>query len=115
MRPPGGFTTDMFNWASDIDIYRIWAELLTTGHVSKRDHLRKYYCCYASRRSHLSYGLSHDALLEKYGSHIVQIERVPHAFQSALGETAYIFRSPDLEDIREIQQDIHALKDQKVF
>ena len=28
MRPPGGFTTDMFNYACNIDIYRIWAGLL---------------------------------------------------------------------------------------
>ncbi len=26
MRPPGGYTTDMFNYACDIDIYRTWAD-----------------------------------------------------------------------------------------
>ncbi len=31
MRPPGGFTTDMFNYACDIDIYRVWAQLLVHG------------------------------------------------------------------------------------
>jgi hypothetical protein len=31
MRPPGGFTTDMFNYACDIDIYRIWAQVMVEG------------------------------------------------------------------------------------
>jgi len=28
MRPPGGMTTDMFNYANDIDIYREWAHVV---------------------------------------------------------------------------------------
>ncbi len=28
MRPPGGLTTDMFNYACDIDIYNAWASLI---------------------------------------------------------------------------------------
>ena len=28
LRPPGGFTTDMMNYAGDIDIYREWANIL---------------------------------------------------------------------------------------
>ena len=30
MRPPGGMTTDMFNFANDIDIYKEWAFVLST-------------------------------------------------------------------------------------
>ena len=28
LRPPGGLTTDMFNYANDIDIYREWARVV---------------------------------------------------------------------------------------
>ena len=28
MRPPGGLTTDMFNYACDIDIYNAWASII---------------------------------------------------------------------------------------
>ena len=31
MRPPGGYTTDMFNYGADIDVYRAWAQLLVQG------------------------------------------------------------------------------------
>ena len=29
IRPPGGFTTDMMNYSADIDMYRLWARMLT--------------------------------------------------------------------------------------
>ena len=31
MRPPGGFTTDMFNFACDIDVYNLWAQVMMHG------------------------------------------------------------------------------------
>ena len=101
MRPPGGYTTDMFNYASDIDIYRIWAELLVTGHAQVPAE-RKYHCCYASRKNSLRYRHSHEQIITRYGSFIVQVASVPGIFSSALGDIGYIFRSPRVDDIHEI-------------
>lgn len=101
MRPPGGFTTDMFNYACDIDIYRLWAELLVTGRLQV-DYERKYHCCYASRKSRYTYRHSHEQIMDRFGRFIVQVASVPGVFSSALGEIGYIFRSPALEDIQTI-------------
>lgn len=106
MRPPGGFTTDMFNYACDIDIYRIWAELLVHGRTEV-DFERKYHCCYASRKNGLPYLHSHDDILARYGGHMCQVDRVPGVFASALGDMGYIFRSADFEQLREIIGFIH--------
>ncbi len=106
MRPPGGFTTDMFNYAADIDIYRAWAELV----VHQRGGLayeRRYHCCYASRkRSHL-YAYSHNDILSRYGHLILQVESVPGVFSSALGDVGYIFRSASLDQVMEVVRFIH--------
>jgi hypothetical protein len=101
MRPPGGYTTDMFNYACDIDIYRIWAELLVTGRM-QTPYERKYHCCYASRKNSHRYRYSHEQIVEKYGRFIVQVASVPGIFSSALGDIGYIFRSPELEEIQSI-------------
>lgn len=106
MRPPGGFTTDMFNYACDIDIYRIWAELLVHGRTEV-DFARKYHCCYASRKNGLPYFYSHDEILARYGGCMCQVDRVPGVFASALGDMGYIFRSADFEQLREIIGFIH--------
>lgn len=101
MRPPGGYSTDMFNYACDIDIYRIWAELLVTGHCLNPIE-RKYHCCYASRKNDHCYRHSHQHILAKYSPFIVQVVHVPGVFSSALGDIGYIFRSPDIADIQAI-------------
>ncbi len=106
MRPPGGFTTDMFNFACDIDIYRIWAELLVHNKTAV-DYKREYHCCYASRKHHHRYVHTHEDILTRYGSFMVQIESVPGVFSSALGDIGYIFRSKNLDEIFEIVQFIH--------
>jgi hypothetical protein len=107
MRPPGGFTTDMFNYACDIDIYRVWAELLVHGRTELA-YTRKHHCCYASRKNNLPYRHGHEAIMNRYGGFMVQVARVPGVFSSALGDIGYIFRSAKLDDILEIVHFIHA-------
>ena len=106
MRPPGGFTTDMFNYACDIDIYRAWSDLLVHN---RRDlnYKRNYHCCYASRKYNQRYAHSHEDILARYGAFIVQIESVPGVFSSALGDIGYIFRSKNLDDMLKIVRFIH--------
>jgi len=111
MRPPGGYTTDMFNYACDIDIYRIWAELLVHDRAAV-NYTRNYHCCYASRKSSLRYTHSHEDILARYGSFMVQIESVPGVFSSALGDIGYIFRSKSLDEIMEVVRFIHQTEDQ---
>jgi len=109
MRPPGGFTTDMFNYACDIDIYRIWAELLVHRRTDI-NYARDYHCCYASRKHNQGYAYSHEDILSHYGAFMVQIESVPGVFSGALGDIGYIFRSKSLDEILEIVRFIHKLK-----
>ncbi len=107
MRPPGGFTTDMFNYAADIDIYRAWAELLV-HHRNDLAYARKYHCCYASRKRRHAYVHSHEEILSRYGHLMLQVESVPGVFSGALGDVGYIFRAPGLEQIMEVVRHIHA-------
>ena len=106
MRPPGGYTTDMFNYACDIDIYRTWADLLVHNRTDL-SYKRSYHCCYASRKHHHRYANRHEDILSHYGAVMVQIESVPGVFSSALGDIGYIFRSESLAVILEIVEFIH--------
>ena len=109
MRPPGGYTTDMFNYANDIDIYRAWAELL----VQRGNPLiyeRRYHCCYASRKNRHRYRHTHDEIMSRYGVVMQAVVQVPGVFSSALGDIGYIFRSPKMEEVKTVVEFIHALK-----
>jgi biotin carboxylase len=108
MRPPGGYTTDMFNYACNIDIYRVWAELLVHNRTAL-DYKREYHCCYASRKHTLRYAYSHEDILSRYSPFMVQVQSVPGVFSSALGDIGYIFRSKNLEELMEIVRCIHKM------
>jgi biotin carboxylase len=108
MRPPGGYTTDMFNYANDIDVYTLWAEVIN-GRTAPLQYDRKHHCCYASRKSRFSYVHSHETILERYGSSILAVQSVPGVFSRALGDIGYIFRAEHEQDILQIASFIHEL------
>jgi biotin carboxylase len=108
MRPPGGMTTDMFNFANDIDVYREWANIIVFNRFTA-EYSRKYHCCYISRKFNRSFAHSHEEILEAFGPKIVHHEQISGIFSPALGEYGYLARSPDLEEIFAIVEYIHKL------
>lgn len=102
MRPPGGLTTDMFNYACDIDIYHAWACVLVGREFPYPDHSQKYYCCYASRKDNRPFAHNDREIFEKYGDYLCQAGAMSGVFSMALGNQGFIFRSPDFEKIVEI-------------
>ena len=109
MRPPGGYTTDMFNYANDIDIYSTWAELLAHGR-SALEYKRLYHCCYASRKHRQNYQHGHEDIMDRFSHLMVEVVQVPGVFSRALGDIGYIFRSPDEREILEVIDFIQTLK-----
>lgn len=101
MRPPGGYTTDMFNWACDIDIYSLWAELLVNG-KNRFAYQRAYHCCYAGRRHEHRYRHGHGAVVERCGGALMNVVNVPGVFSSALGDVGYVFRCPGQKEMMEM-------------
>jgi len=101
MRPPGGYTTDMFNYASDIDVYDLWANVVN-GRTVPLEYERKYHCCYVSRKNRINYIHSHEAIIARYGSCILEVKSVPGVFSTALGDIGYIFRTEHQPEIIEI-------------
>lgn len=109
MRPPGGFTTDMFNYTADIDIYNEWAAMLV-NQDRDTDFTRKYFVCFVSRKWKYNYEHTHEALLEMYPGIIVFHDKVNDVLSRAMGNYCYLLRSPELEKVFEVQQAIHKIK-----
>ena len=98
MRPPGGYTPDMMNFAHNTDVYQIWADMVAF------DEARKplgdsSYIGYVGRRDNHQYRHSHQDILDKYGPAVCMASRVPYALSDDLGDNCYIVRLEKKADI----------------
>ena len=109
MRPPGGMTTDMFNFACDIDVYREWANIIVHNRFTA-DYSRKYHCCYIGRKFNRRYLHSHEQIISALGDHIVHHENISGVFSAALGQYGYLVRSPELSEIYDFADYIQKLE-----
>lgn len=109
MRPPGGFTTDMFNYACDFDIYLEWANMLVNNKLTG-DYTRNYHVMYVSRKHNKSYVLSHEDVLSNFAGLIVHHDHIDSALAKALGNYGYLIRSKNLQQLFEAQKVIHQMK-----
>lgn len=105
MRPPGGLTTHMFNFACDIDVYDWWASIMA-GHNPERKFTRRYHCAFIGRKHNRPYKYSHDQLYAKWGSQIVHSQPMNPIEYDVMGHWGYLARSTDLEDLKNIIRDV---------
>ena len=98
IRPPGGLTTDMMNFANDFDIYREWANVLINNRFEPI-YSRPYHCCYVSRRFNFTYTNTHETVMAEYGHLIPSHQPILGAWSVALGDHGYLVRSPDLDEV----------------
>ena len=100
MRPPGGYTPDMMNWANDIDVYNIYADMVTYNHSEYYTN-RSYHCIYCGRRDGKKYYYNDDALMAMYGNHIVMNERMPDILSGAMGNYTYTARFETMDEVND--------------
>lgn len=109
MRPPGGLTVDMFDYANDFDFYRMWAEVVVRGTTEVRTE-RPYFCFYVGRKPGRRYRLSHEEILGQFSPLIVHHERIDDVFATAIGSYGYILRHPDEEPLHRAARAMQALQ-----
>ncbi len=99
MRPGGGFTPDMINYAHDVDVYKIWANMICGNAVPVRA-TNNYYTAFAGIRDNVHYEHSHAEIMAKYGSQMCMAPRIPDALSGAMGNQSYIARFPSQEEMQ---------------
>ena len=107
MRPPGGLTTDMFNYTNDINIYYEWANIILHNRFSSQ-YSRPFHCCYIGRKNNKPYKHTHREILTRYKDFIVANEEISGVFSAALGNYGYLVRSPELNEVIAIADFVQA-------
>ena len=101
MRPAGGYTPDMINFAQSTDVYQIWADMITSDERKFPDNSKHFYCVYASRRDFHQYVHSHKEILSRYGGQLVMCERMPEMMVPQMGNQMYTAKLADKAETEE--------------
>ncbi|MDY0091915.1 MAG: ATP-grasp domain-containing protein [Candidatus Vecturithrix sp.] len=107
MRPPGGLTMDMFNYAADVDLYQEWANLLVYDTFRASAYQRKYHVGYVGRKHNRRYQHSHSDILQAYGDLIVHHQEMNKVLWPILGNYGYVVRSSELTKIFDVIEFVH--------
>lgn len=110
-RPPGARTVEIMNIASDIDLYRGWAEAVLHGTFSQETH-RRYNSAVIFKRAtgegRIQRVSGLDSLLQHFGPHVVSVNLLPVGARrrnwkaTLLSDGHITVRHPDLDTCLEI-------------
>ena len=105
MRPSGGFSPDMINFAHSTDVYKIWADMVAFDRSTKPvgEHA---YCGFAGLRDGKPFAMRHEDIMEKYGQQIRMVDRIPEALSGAMGNQMYLATFQTEEDLMAFYADI---------
>ncbi len=105
MRPCGGFTPDMINFAHSTNVYKIWADMIAFDRstVPAGEHS---YCAFAGRRDGKNFVMDHEAIMAQYGAQMKMVDRIPDALSDAMGNQMYVAVFPTQEAMDAFYNDI---------
>jgi hypothetical protein len=123
MRPAGGYTPDMINFAHSTNVYKIWADMVAfgksklasnsqhnTGNALSTAWQDEYFCVFASRRDIYQYVHSHKEIIAKYKDKLVMCERMPEILSGAMGNQMYTVKLKTEEEKDEFIRFVHNKK-----
>ena len=107
MRPCGGFTPDMINFAHSTNVYKVWADMICydSSLMPQDDHA---YCALVGRRDGKNFVMDHDAVMAKYGQNMKMVERIPEALSGAMANQMYVGRFSTKEELDSFYADMLA-------
>lgn len=109
MRPAGGFTPDMYNYAYELNVYKLWADMIAFDSCTLPADRPRHYCCFMGRRDGKNYAMDHNAVMAKYG-HCMKMEgRMPEALSGAMGNYMYIANLDTEEELHQYFRDLMAV------
>ncbi len=90
MRPAGGYTPDLYNFAYSTNVYKIWADMIAFGHSTIPAYQGRQFCAFVGRRDGKNFVMDHEAILQRYGHCLKMHGRIPEALSGAMANQMYV-------------------------
>ena len=107
MRPCGGFTPDMINFAHSTNVYKIWADMIAYDSTLTPVGGHQF-CAFAGLRDGKNFKMSHEDIMAKYGHCMKMVDRMPDALAGAMGNRMYVATFPTREALDSFFSDVLA-------
>lgn len=109
-RPPGARTVDVMNYATDADLFRTWAQAITTGTAPEVTHKFNAASMFkrAQGRGRITRVEGLERLLHDLGEHVCVVDLLPVGAlrrdwrATLLSDGMIIYRHPDLDEVLRI-------------
>ena len=98
MRPAGGYTPDMMDFAHSTDVYQIYADMVSFDERRLPEPEEHFYCVYASRKDGHRYTRTHEEIMARYGANMVMQEEMPPMNWPQMGRYMYTAKLRTLEE-----------------
>ena len=98
MRPAGGYTPDMMDFAHSTDVYQIYADMVAFDTRKVPESGEHFYCVYASRKDGHTYGRTHEEIMARYGDQMMMQEEMPPMNWPQMGRYMYTARLKTFEE-----------------
>lgn len=95
VRPPGGWSLDLMDFAADVDLYRLWAGVVAGDEVAPVHGPHRYFAAHVGRRAWRRYRRSVEQVARELGPALVGVPEVPEAIGAAMGSPIFLVRHED--------------------
>ena len=101
MRPAGGYTPDMMNYAHSTDVYTIWADMVVSDKRLLAESGDDHWCVYYGRRDAHAYVHGDEDVWARYGGQLAMTGRIPAAIAPDLGDRMFMAHVRSEEELQE--------------
>ncbi len=105
MRPSGGYTPDMYNFAHETNVYKIWADMVAFD-CSTISCGNRHYAAFVGRRKEKNYVMNLPEVVAKYGDRLKLHEHQAPALAKLMGEELFIVIVDTEEELRQYLNDM---------
>lgn len=95
MRPPGGFSVDLMNFAGDVDLYRAWAAVIVGAAPAALASELPYASAHVGRRSWHRYAHTESEVARALGPALVGSPWMPPLLAEKMGSPVFLLRHED--------------------
>lgn len=106
MRPSGGYSPDMFDFSNEVDVYKIWADMVAFDRSTVDTNRPHHFCAFCGRRDGLNFIMDHNAVVERYGAQLKMIGRIPDALSGAMANQMYVANFETEEEMMKFYHDL---------